>query len=108
VRELSRIDLSYRRRARDIHKENFSIALLSHPEQELKPPAIGRLGEIKCPTLVLVGDSDVPEMVNIAAHLAKEISGAKLETFTNAAHLPSLEHPTKFNAVVDEFLSHVL
>ncbi len=104
ARDPSRIDPSYRQRARQLHKENFSLTRFAHPEQELKPSAIGRLGEIKCPTLVLVGDSDTPELIKLATRLAKEVPGARLATIGNAAHLPSLEHPDEFNAIVDEFL----
>ena len=104
ARDPSRIDPSYRRRAREIHKDNFSFTRFAHPEQELKPPAIGRLREINCPTLVLVGDSDTPELMKLATRLAKEIPGARSVTIANAAHLPNLEHPDEFNALVDEFL----
>jgi 2-hydroxy-6-oxonona-2,4-dienedioate hydrolase len=107
-RELSRIDPTYRRRAREIHKDNFSLAREAHPEEELSPPAIRRLGEIKCPTLVLVGDSDMPEILKVASYLAKEIPGARLATVANAAHLPNLEHPDEFNAIVKEFLTAML
>ncbi len=107
-RDPARIDPSYRRLARQIHADNFSNTLLAHPEEELKPPANGRLGEIECPTLVLVGDSDAPEMVKLAARLAKEIPGARLVTIANAAHLPNLEHPDEFNAIVEEFLLPLL
>lgn len=105
ARDPARIDPSYRARAREIHKDNFSLTRFAHPEEELKPPAIGRLGEIECSTLVLVGDSDTPEILKIAARLAKEIPAAKLLTIANAAHLPNLEHPDEFNAIVNEFLT---
>jgi pimeloyl-ACP methyl ester carboxylesterase len=107
-RDASRIDPAYRRRAREIHEDNFSTTRDAHPEETLKPPAIGRLGEIKCPTLIIVGDSDASEIGKIAARLVKEIPGAKLATIANAAHLPNLEHPDEFNAIVGEFLNPLL
>jgi 3-oxoadipate enol-lactonase len=107
-RDPSRIDPSYRRRAREIHRDNFSTTRYEHPENELKPAAIARLGEIKCPTLVVVGDSDAPEIGKIGARLAKDIQGAKLVTIANAAHLPNLEHPEEFNAIAGEFLTPLL
>src|SRR6266852_9781513 len=107
-RDPSRIDPSYRQRARQLHKDNFTLTRFAHPENELKPPAIGRLQEIKCPTLVVVGDSDTPELAKLASRLAKEIPGARLVTITNAAHLPNLEHPDEFNAIVSEFLTPLL
>ena len=108
ARDPSRIDPVYRRRAREIHTDNFSTTRYAHPEKELKPPAIGRLTEIKCPTLVVVGDSDAPEIGKIGARLAKDIQGAKLVTIANAAHLPNLEHPEEFNAIASEFLTPLL
>jgi 2-hydroxy-6-oxonona-2,4-dienedioate hydrolase len=108
ARDASRIDPAYHRRAREIHKDNFSTTRYAHPEQELKPPAIGRLREIKCPTLVVVGDSDAPEIAKIGARLVQEIPAAKLVTIANTAHLPSLEHPEEFNKIVDGFLSRLV
>ena len=48
------------------------------------------------------------EIGKIGARLVKEIPGAKLVTIANAAHLPNLEHPDEFNAVVGEFLTPIL
>jgi pimeloyl-ACP methyl ester carboxylesterase len=53
----------------------------------------------------VVGDSDAPEIGKIGARLVKDIHGAKLVTMANAAHLPNLEHPDEFNAIVLEFLT---
>ena len=41
-------------------------------------------------------------------YLAKEIPRARLVTVANAAHLPNLEHPDEFNAIVNEFLTAML
>ena len=108
ARDRSRIDPAYRERARQLHRDNFSLARLMHPEEELKPPALGRLSEIKAPTLVMIGDADVPELIKIADRLAADIKGAKRVTIRNAAHLPNLEHPDEFNRIVMEFLTQLL
>jgi 3-oxoadipate enol-lactonase len=73
-------------------------------EDVLDPPIRGRLGEIRCPTLVLVGEYDVADMQGIAAHLADSIDGARLVTIADAAHLPSLERPAEVNALLLGFL----
>ena len=73
-------------------------------EDVLDPPIGGRLGEIRCPTLVLVGDEDVSDMQAIAAHVAGSIEGARLVTIANTAHLPSLERPDEVNALLLSFL----
>ena len=73
-------------------------------EEELEPQVNDRLGEVRCPTLVLVGDEDVSDMQAIAAHVAESISGARLVTVSGAAHLPSLERADEVNALLLAFL----
>ena len=70
----------------------------------LDPPLGGRLGEIHCPTLVLVGDEDVADMQAIARHVVDCISGARLVNVPQTAHLPSLERADEVNAHVLVFL----
>jgi 3-oxoadipate enol-lactonase len=73
-------------------------------EETLDPPVGGRLGEIRCPTLVLVGDEDVVDMRAIAAHVANSVSGARLVNVPESAHLPSLERADEINAHLLAFL----
>ena len=73
-------------------------------EDVLDPPIGERLGEIRCPTLVLVGDDDVADMRAIAAHVAGSIAGARLVGIERAAHLPSLERPDEVNRLLLAFL----
>jgi pimeloyl-ACP methyl ester carboxylesterase len=70
----------------------------------LDPPVSGRLDEVRCPTLVLVGDHDVADMRAMAAHVADSIEGARLATVASAAHLPSLERAEDVNALLLAFL----
>lgn len=70
----------------------------------LDPPIGSRLGEIRCPTLVVVGDHDLADMQGIAAHVAASIEGAAVETVADAAHLPSLERPNEVNEILLAFL----
>jgi pimeloyl-ACP methyl ester carboxylesterase len=73
-------------------------------EAVLDPSVGGRLDEVRCPTLVLVGEHDVADMQAIAAHLAGSIQGARLVTIAGAAHLPSLERPAEVDALLLDFL----
>ncbi len=73
-------------------------------EDVLDPPLGGRLDEIRCPSLVLVGEHDVADMRGIAAHLADSIDGARLVTVANTAHLPSLERADEVNTLLLAFL----
>lgn len=103
-RDASRVDSTYRDLALQLYKENFSLEFFKRAETILDPPAIQRLGEIKCPTMVVIGDSDAQDLRKVARHLASEIPAATITTIENAAHLPSLEHPAEFNRLLEDFL----
>lgn len=107
-RDQARIDRRYRERAYALHGENFSLERFARQETPLTPPAIGRLREITAPTLVVIGDNDSEDLVKLADRFATEIRGARLVIIRNAAHLPSLEHPDEFNAILSEFLGPLL
>jgi len=104
-RDAAKIDPIYRNRARQLHRENFSVEHFALRGQPLNPPAIGRLSEIATPTLVIMGENDSEDLIKLADRFAAEIPNARLVTIQNAAHLPRLEHPDQFNRIVSEFLA---
>lgn len=63
-----------------------------------------RLGEITLPTLVLAGryDECVPEHM---WDMHQRIAGSRFELFEASAHMPFIEEPARFDAVVREFLA---
>lgn len=69
------------------------------------PPAAERLPELTLPTLVLVGDADVPDMLQIADRLEAGIPRARRIVWEGVAHLPPLERPREFAELVREFLA---
>jgi 3-oxoadipate enol-lactonase len=77
-------------------------------EAPLEPQLATRLGNVKAPTLVLVGDLDVDDIHRVAKTLATDIPGAKRATIAGAAHLPNMEQPSAFDELVLEFLAEVL
>ena len=75
--------------------------------QPLDPPAVGRLGELRAPLLVMVGTFDDPGTQESMRHLAAAVPGARLEVFDGVAHMINLEQPERFNAVLRAFLDGV-
>lgn len=65
----------------------------------------GRLGEIACPTLILVGAEDQATPPAMSEALARGIRGAELEVIPGAAHISSIEQADTFNARLAQFLS---
>jgi pimeloyl-ACP methyl ester carboxylesterase len=70
-----------------------------------QPAAAERLGEVGVPTLVVVGDRDLPDLQELAAFVAGGIPHARLKVIEGAGHLPSLERPDAFDAAVLPFLA---
>ena len=91
---------------RDILEREPQNAAMYH--RDLEPPAISRLAEVAAPTLVLIGDLDVPFLRRRAERMEREIPGARLVVMHEAAHLPNLEHPEEFNRLVLDFLAKVV
>ncbi len=72
--------------------------------QELDPPAYERLAEISVPTLVAMGGEDDPRLFKDAAKFASDIAGARRATIAATHHMPNIEKPEEFNAIVLDFL----
>ena len=64
-----------------------------------------RLGEIGCPTLIVWGTEDHLGPVRDAAEFERLIPGARKVVWTETGHVPMLERPAAFNALVEEFVA---
>ena len=69
-----------------------------------EPRAATRLEDVRCPTLVVVGDQDVPDTLEIADLLAASIPGARKAVIEGSGHLPSLERPDELTRLLLDFL----
>jgi pimeloyl-ACP methyl ester carboxylesterase len=102
------VDPEVRRKVAEMQRRAIEIWLEAGEEGEHQPLVEdwgGRLSEISVPTLVLVGELDRPEMLEIAERLEAEIPNARRETIPGVAHVPSMERPVEFDRLVLEFLS---
>ncbi len=64
-----------------------------------------QLDQIKAPTLVVVGEQDVPQPVAKARRIAERIAGAKLVVIPDAGHLCTVEEPAAVTSAIEEFLT---
>lgn len=93
-------------------RERLKAILKAHPgnltagtrEQPPAAPAKPRLGEIRVPTLILVGQVDIKDVQEQAKVLETAIPGAKREIVPATGHLMYLEKPKDFAERVERFM----
>ena len=87
--------------ADDVGVEGFirqQRAIMTRPDSRPMLPGI------KCPTLVLVGDSDAATPPELSKEMADAIPGAKLVIVEECGHLSTIEQPQAVNAAMTEWL----
>jgi 3-oxoadipate enol-lactonase len=100
-----RVPAGVRERVRAMSLANYAAAYPEGQPLVLDPPAAGRLGEVRVPTLVISGDLDASGVAAAAAALERGIAGARRVTLPGVAHMVNLERPVEFRRLVLEFLA---
>lgn len=78
---------------------------LTHTDLTLDyPSSVPRLHEIRVPTLILVGDADIPDVHAHAGVIESGIPDARRIVVPDAGHLMYLEKPEEFSRIVIDFL----
>ena len=67
-------------------------------------PAFDHLSDLKIPVLIVVGAHDTPYILAAADYMVEKIPSAQKVTIDDAAHLPNMDHPDEFQAIVKNFL----
>ena len=67
-----------------------------------------RLHEIKCPTLLIWGRNDSVTPPFVGAKFHELIAGSQLTWVEECGHAPMMEHPDKFNEILDAFLKKII
>ena len=96
-----------REKVRAMSMENMRPGRNLAQPQSPDPPAIERLGDIKAPTLAIVGELDMPDIRSIVDLIAEGVPGAKKLIIEGAAHMVNMEQPKAFDEAVLEFLSSI-
>jgi 3-oxoadipate enol-lactonase len=104
-----RVDPAVRALVAQMQRRAFELTLDwdDVEEDELEPPALERLGELAAPTLVLSGALDVDAIDLAATAVLGGVTGARQVVWPDVAHLPSLEKPAEFAALLREWLAEV-
>jgi pimeloyl-ACP methyl ester carboxylesterase len=108
TREPDEVDPALRAKVAEMQRRAIEIHLEAGEEGDYQPLVEdwgSRLAEISVPTLVIVGDLDRPEMLEITQRLEAEIPSARRVTIAGTAHVPTMERAEEFNRIVLDFLS---
>jgi 2-succinyl-6-hydroxy-2,4-cyclohexadiene-1-carboxylate synthase len=97
-----------RRRVRSIALDNLAVFTIdSGWMRRTEPPAIGRLGEITQPVLVVSGEHDDPDNRAVANVLAARLPNVRRVDLPEAGHPAHLDQPETFNELLLEFAGRV-
>lgn len=77
------------------------------PQRGLDPPATERLREITVPTLIVLGERDLPDFHAIADRIADNVPDARKIVLSGVGHMANMEAPEQFNADVLTFLASI-
>jgi pimeloyl-ACP methyl ester carboxylesterase len=104
-RQPKEVNPAVRQKVGQMQREIFHMEIPEDvTEVSLEPAAYGRLAEITIPTLILVGELDLPEKVEQAAWLADQLADAQYRAIPRVAHMLNMEAPAQFNQFVLDFL----
>lgn len=81
--------------------------LNSSKKESLNPPAMSRLHEIKCPTLIITADYDLESCKEIATIMENEIRGSVKITIKDAGHIMNMDQSEVFNTTITEFIQNL-
>lgn len=79
----------------------------SNPEQGIDPPAAQRLHELQMPVLVIAGELDTPDFLQITAVLGQQIPQAHTAVLPGVGHMVNMEAPELCNTLLLEFLNNL-
>jgi 3-oxoadipate enol-lactonase len=75
------------------------------PDEGPNPPSASVLSLLSVPTLMIVGERDLPDFQSIAQRVAAGMPQAQLRTIPGVGHMSNMEAPDEFNRLLLEHLA---
>ena len=95
-----------RERITQVAMDNFHVHV-ENPWKLQVPPeprTFQRLSQIRTPTLLIIGDRDVPAQILMVDNIHSHIPGSKKVLIPGADHIVNMSKPDEFNRTVFQFL----
>ena len=105
-RQPDEVPFALRQRIKGMQLHNYAAPSPVGAESiPLEPRAITRLEKIVVPTLILIGDKDMPFFQSLSAIAAHRVPNAKRNVIPDVAHMISMEKPETFNRILVNFVA---
>ncbi len=101
-REPSEVDTEVREKVRAMARNGLEHAMEG---RLIDPPAVDRLEELQLPMLLVVGELDMPGILEIADMVVAANPNAELVTIPDVAHMVNMEKSVEFNELLLRYLS---
>jgi pimeloyl-ACP methyl ester carboxylesterase len=100
------VNPSMRKLLYDMNRQALAheVKQLGKRSPNTQTPAFDRLSDLKIPVLVIVGAHDTPYILAAAEYMVERVPSAQKVIIEDAAHLPNMDHPEEFQAIVTDFL----
>lgn len=102
-RRPSDLDPAFIELSRDMLRSGYQQPPTGEPLDDATSD-VERLGQLVIPTLVVVGDEDIPTIQAIGRLIAETAPSVEFATIAQAAHAPSLEKAGWFNNLLTQWL----
>ncbi|RPI89273.1 MAG: alpha/beta hydrolase [Chloroflexi bacterium] len=107
-REPGQVDPELRKKALEMNRipvmQNTFFLENAQTVDPLDPSAATRLEQVNCPTLIVVGALDHPELLRAADEMVTRIPDARKVVLEGSGHVPGYEQPDSFLRRLSEFL----
>jgi pimeloyl-ACP methyl ester carboxylesterase len=114
-RTLDDVDRAVVERVREMQRRAFEVQLPAFAGDDqpsarwlLERPWAGHLGSVECPTLVIVGEHDVGDILSSADLLVSLVPDVRSVVLPDAAHMVAMEEPDEVTAAIAELLGGIL
>jgi pimeloyl-ACP methyl ester carboxylesterase len=74
-------------------------------EIRLHPPAVDRVGELRCPILAIAGALDFTGVAAAARFLEENAPNARAEIWPDVAHMIGMEQPERLASAITAFVA---
>ncbi|MFJ8042250.1 alpha/beta fold hydrolase [Kitasatospora sp. NPDC096147] len=107
-REVADLDPELVRRRRDMALRTIMKHTPDEPNHHLQVPGtLARAAEVTVPVLAAGGALDSPALLSLATPFAQGAPNGRVADIPGTAHIPAMERPELYTAVVEGFLAEV-